>query len=94
MFRIDRVYKNAQIELWKISGRVRPSQLTDWNDALETLPRDSGRQIIIDCCEVANLSPEAAGKLIDHIAADTFIVNSPALVRNMICAAGLCAQVL
>lgn len=94
MFRITRVYKNAQIELWKISGRVRPSQLTDWSEALKTLPRVSGRQIIIDCCEVAYLSPEAAGRLIDHITADTFIANSPAPVRNMICAAGFSAQVL
>jgi hypothetical protein len=94
MFRIDRVYNNAQIELWKISGRVRPSQLPDWIDALKTLPLDSGRQIIIDFCEVAYLSPEAADRLIDHITADTFIANSPAPVRNMIYAAGLSAQVL
>jgi hypothetical protein len=94
MFRIDRTYKNTQVELWKVYGEIRASHLTDWEDALKTLPLDAGHQIILDFCEVAYLGPEAAGKLIDHITADTFIANSPAQARNMIDAAGLSAQVL
>lgn len=94
MFRIDRIYKNTQVELWKFSGRILSSQLTDWEDVLKTLPLGSGHQVILDFCEIAYLSPEAVGKLIDYITADTFIANSPTPVKNMIYAAGLSAHVL
>jgi hypothetical protein len=94
MFRIDRVYRNAQVELWKISGEIRLPDLTAWAEALKTLPLDTGGQIILDFCEVAYLSPEAAGRLIERITNDTFIANCPVSVRNMIDAAGLSDQLL
>jgi hypothetical protein len=41
---------------------------------LKTLPQDSTRLIILDFCEVAYLSPRAAGRLIDNIAGKYLIV--------------------
>jgi anti-anti-sigma regulatory factor len=94
MFRIDRIYKDTQVELWKISGEIRPSHLKDWAEALKTLPLGSGSRILLDFCEVAYLSQQAAGYLIDHLTTDIFITNCPAPVKNMIYAAGLSSQLL
>lgn len=91
MFRIDRIAENTQFELWKIAGEIHDTQLEAWKEAL---PTDSGRQLILDFCEVAYISPSAVRHLIERMTANLFIYNCQAGVKNMMHSAGFARQVL
>lgn len=94
MFRIDIVFKNDQIELHKVSGEIRPPDLTDWQETLQELTNKSADTLILDFCEVTYFSPEAVNQLLNRMTTDIFIFNGSASIRNLMYNAGISAQLL
>jgi len=94
MFRIDKVFENYQTELIKIEGEIKDSDVKDWAESLQAFVSGSPRQIILEFCGAAFISSKAAEILIQHLAANIFLLNCPAAVKNLVHAAGWSASVL
>jgi anti-anti-sigma regulatory factor len=94
MFRIDKVFENYQTALIKVEGEVKESDVKDWAESLQSFTNESPKQIIFDFCDATFISSKAVEILIQRLAANVFLLNSPTAVKNLVHAAGWSESVL
>jgi anti-anti-sigma regulatory factor len=88
MFRIDKIFENYQTELIKVEGEIKDSDVKDWAESLQAFVGGSPKQIILDFCDVTFICSKTVEILIQHLAANIFLLNCPAAVKNLVHAAG------
>ncbi len=94
MFRIDKVFENYQTELNKVEGEIKDNEVKDWAESLQSFTNGSPKQIIFDFCDATFISSKAIEILIQHLATNVFLLNSPTAVKNLVHAAGWSESVL
>lgn len=94
MFRIDKVFENYQTELIKVEGEIRESNMQDWAESLQSCTNGSPKQIIFDLCDATFISSKAVEILIQRLAANVFLLNSPTAVKNLVHSAGWSQNIL
>ena len=94
MYRINKVFETESLALVRIEGEVSDRDLADWGQCLRSIRQDSSRRVILDFCEVAFISPSAVEALVRQLDAETFLLNCSTTLRNMVCSAGCCKNLL
>jgi anti-anti-sigma regulatory factor len=94
MYRINGVFENETLALVRIEGQVSDRELADWEQSLQSIRPDGSRRLILDFCEVAFISPRAVEALVLQLGAETLLLNCSTTLRNMICSAGCCKNLL
>jgi|RhiMethySRZTD1v2_1073278.scaffolds.fasta_scaffold1618261_2 hypothetical protein len=94
MYRIHRVFDNSSTVLIKIAGDVLDCDLVDWTGFLNLLGSWGNRDIILDFCEVAHISPLALTVFVDRLSQNVRLINCSQTIKNALCSFGLADRLL
>lgn len=94
MFKMTKIFENGLVDIYKIEGKITDENLQLWTEQLETLQQNADRDILLDFCQVWNMSVNAMGILVKHLSNGILVMNPSMEVRNMLHSAGLSRKVL
>lgn len=94
MFRIKTIFENPLTVILKIEGAISDESLQDWAAAIKRALRTPGKQTILEICQVSYISPKAVETLAREVSGDTYLMNCPVFVTNMLLSAGLSGHLL
>jgi len=94
MFLIKKVYENDLTALFKVEGEITDHALDYWSEALASLPQQTNKHVLLDCCDIAFVSLKIAERLIQQMTNKIFLLNCPTAIQNLVRAAGFSKQVL
>src|SRR5437867_1396810 len=84
MFRITKAFENDRTSIYKIEGKVTDENLVDWNQEIDSITLNSGRQVILDLSQIWYISSNAIEILLKHILDHVYILNCGMQIRNVL----------
>ncbi|MFQ5865452.1 MAG: hypothetical protein ACE5IW_09515 [bacterium] len=94
MFRINKIFENECVYIYKIEGDISQENLSDWTKEVTKLSRLCQRQIILELCEVSYMCTKSVEILSEQLTEKTYLLNCPIFIKNMLKTAGRSANVL